>query len=109
MDVRAARPQITVKPKKVAPILGDMKRGPAWRRAAAVLALVLLAPSGAGAVPDGSFWGRVGGAGRSGRVVAGAGWGGRPTPPPRPAAKRSTSRACSNASTRRRAPVVSRA
>jgi tetratricopeptide (TPR) repeat protein len=40
-----------------------MKRGPAWRRGAAVLALVLLAPSVAGAVPDGSFWGRVGAAG----------------------------------------------
>src|SRR4029079_14819992 len=57
----AARPQITVKPKKVASILGDMKCGPVRFRAAVVLTLVLLAPAGAGAVPDGSFWGKVAG------------------------------------------------
>ena len=47
-----------------------MKRGPAWRRGAVVLALVLLAPAGAGAAPDGSFWGRVAGAAGAGRPSA---------------------------------------
>ena len=47
-----------------------MKRGPAWRRGAVVLALVLLAPAGAGAAPDGSFWGRVAGAAGAGRPPA---------------------------------------
>jgi tetratricopeptide (TPR) repeat protein len=43
-----------------------MKRGPAWRRGAAILALAVMAPSGAAAAPDGSFWGRVAGAARAG-------------------------------------------
>jgi len=47
-----------------------MKRGPAWRRGAAVLALVFLTPSGAAAVPDGSFWGRVAGPAGAGHPAA---------------------------------------
>ena len=94
----AHEPQITVKPKKVAPILGDMKRGPrvaspapwswrwsCWRRPAP--GPPPTARSGAG-----SRGGRRGPTARRGRC-----------------AKGSTSRACSSAPTARRTPAASSA